>query len=102
MSLMEQFESFMQQVVDIPLEPLEDPKIDQEIFDEFYNDHDINFKQKRIEELREEMYNNCTNRSAFDSAMSEYFEIIEDVKDIYSQAVDLGIDDKLEKYLERF
>lgn len=97
-----QFKTFMSQVTERFLEPLEDPKIDQEIFDEFYKDHDIGFKQKRIEDLRQEMYNNCTNIAAFNLSLIEYLEVIEDIKDIYNKAVDLGIDDKLDKYLERF
>ena len=97
-----QFETFMSQVIERFLEPLVEPKIDQEIFDEFYRDHDIDFKQKRIEDLRKEMYNNCTNIASFNLSLIEYLEVIEDIKDIYNKAVDLGIDDKLDKYLERF
>ena len=97
-----QFETFMSQVTERFLDPLVKPKIDQEIFDEFYRDHDIGFKQARIEDLRKEMYNNCTNIASFNLSLIEYLEVIEDIKDIYNKAVDLGIDDKLDKYLERF
>ena len=97
-----QFETFMSQVTERFLDPLVKPKIDQEIFDEFYRDHDIGFKQKIIEDLRKEMCNNCTNIASFNLSLIEYLEVIEDIKDIYNKAVDLGIDDKLDKYLERF
>jgi hypothetical protein len=72
------------------------------LVNDFLRDYDVFRKQKRIEEIRKDLFENSTDTWAFNKNIHEYYEVIEDIREIYEYAKEIGIDYEIEQYLERF